>query len=420
VTHRSLFVLVTACLLALAAVLVRNGGLLVIAIPFLTYLLFGVYLFPERPRLTATRTTGRSSALAGEQVPVTLAVTNQGAATACLRVRDQLPQSARLVDGRVQGAFCLAGNEAAEMAYTFESRRGMWGWQTLQAAATDPLGLFETKVEIAAPGEVIVRPVPMEISNMPFRPRRTMRSPGQIPIPRAGPGTSFLGVREYRPGDALRHINWRLAARHPGRLFTNEHERHELADFGIILDARQSADQLFERSVSAAASLAESILRDGNRVSLLVFGRSMAAAFPGYGKRQIDVVMRTLAAATRSTNIAFDFLEYFPRRLFSHRAVLLIVSTASPRDLPTYSRLRAAGYEVVLISPDPVEIASRTVRAQWASMVGVRAARIERRLVLLSLSKLGVHVVDWQTDRPLDAALEAISPQVVHRMGLRV
>jgi uncharacterized protein (DUF58 family) len=265
VTSRSLLVLATACVLALAAVLVRNGGLLVIAIPFLTYLLFGVFLFPERPRLTVARTTDRSSALAGEAVRVTLGVTNQGATTACVRVRDQPPPSVRRVDGRSEQTFCLEGKEAAEMAYTFESARGLWGWQAVEGAATDPLGLFETKVEIAAPGEVVVRPVPLGLSSVPFRPRRTMRSPGQIPMPRAGPGTSFLGVREYRPGDALRHINWRLAARHPGRMFTNEHERHELADFGVILDARHDADQLFERSVSAAASLAESILRDGNR-----------------------------------------------------------------------------------------------------------------------------------------------------------
>jgi hypothetical protein len=98
----------------------------------------------------------------------------------------------------------------------------------------------------------------------------------------------------------------------------------------------------------------------------------------------------------------------------------LIVSTASPRDLSTYSRLRAAGYEVLLISPDPFEVAGRLVSASSSEMAGIRAARIERRLVLLSLSKLGVHVVDWQIDRPLDAALEAITPQVVHRMRLKV
>jgi uncharacterized protein (DUF58 family) len=409
-----------ACLLALAAVLVRSGGLLVIAIPFLTYLLFGVILFPERPRLTVARTVGRSSSMAGEPVRVTLTLANNSATMACLRVQDELPRAARLVDGRAQQTLCLAGNEAAEMAYTFESARGLWSWEALEVAAADPLGLFETKAEVAAPGEVMVRPTPIGISSVPFRPRRTMRAPGQIPIPRAGPGTSFLGVREYRPGDALRHINWRLAARHPGTLYTNEHERHELADFGIILDARQSVEEVFERSVSAAASLAESILRDGNRLSLLVFGRSMAAAYPGYGKRQIETVMRALAAATRSTNIAFDFLEYFPRRLFSHRAVLLIVSTASPRDLPTYSRLRAAGYEVLLISPDAVEIAARGGSTSSSEAAGIRAARIERRLVLLSLSKLGVHVVDWQVDRPLQGALEAISPRAVHRMGLKV
>ena len=99
-------------------------------------------------------------------------------------------------------------------------------------------------------------------------------------------------MREYQPGDPLRRLDWRLTARHPHKFFTKEFEQEEIADIGLILDARQKTnlqigeDSLFEHAARATASLAEMFLRQGNRVSLLVYQRRYASVFPGYGKLQ--------------------------------------------------------------------------------------------------------------------------------------
>ncbi|MCL7455525.1 MAG: DUF58 domain-containing protein [Anaerolineae bacterium] len=45
--------------------------------------------------------------------------------------------------------------------------------------------------------------------------------PALFPPARAGPAPIF-GVREYQAGDPRRWINWRVSARHPRSLFTNE------------------------------------------------------------------------------------------------------------------------------------------------------------------------------------------------------
>jgi uncharacterized protein (DUF58 family) len=220
-------------------------------------------------------------------------------------------------------------------------------------------------------------------------------------------------------GDPLRQINWRLTARHPGRLFTNEHERHEVADYGLILDTRQTDAQVLERAISAAASLAECILGEGNRLSLLVFGRSMAAVYPAYGKRQLSLVLRNLAAAAPSPFFPLDHLEYFPTRLFPNRAVLLMISSGYPSDQSMYARLRAAGFAIVLVSPDAVEFSAHSGKAQLSRQFAIRAARIERRAGLLALSKLGVQIVDWQVDQPIQSALQRLSPRGTHRRNPR-
>ncbi len=425
--RKSLLLICVAGALAIAGLTARNGRLITLAIPFLGYLLIGLIQVPKSPQLIAARTIAKPEIVVGEQLEVGLRVQNRGEAVANLTLEDPLPLAARrVVSGSPQARLWLRAGDGVELAYSLDAARGECMWQCVHAVASDPLGLFDVHAEIAAPGQAVVRPVPLGLARLRFRPRSTLHSSGTIPVQLPGSSTDFLAVREYRPGDPLRRINWRLAARHPGRLFTNEHERSEAADFGLILDTRipicpfGSDGELFEQAVSAAASLAECILRDGNRLALLVFGDSMIAAFPGYGKRQLSLVLRSLATAVASTHIPLDYITSFPPQLLGSRSVLVIVSTLFSGDLPTYANLRALGHEIILVSPDEVDLSTRAPLAARADRLSIRAARIDRRAALLNVSKLGVHVVDWRVQEPLQSVLDALSPQAVHRRNLSV
>lgn len=424
---KSLLLLLIAGALALAGLAARNGRLFALAIPFLAYLLIGVIRVPKSPHLIAVRSIAKPEIVVGEQLEVRLRVENRGDTIPNLSLEDPLPPGAnRVRSGSPQRRFWFPAGQSVDLAYSLEAARGECIWQSVHAVASDPLGLFDVRSEIPAPGEAVVRPVPLALPRLRFRPRSTLHSSGTVPVQLPGSSTDFLAVREYRPGDPLRRINWRLAARHPGRLFTNEHERSEAADFGLILDTRiptcpfGSDAELFEQAVGAAASLAECILRDGNRLALLVFGDSMVAAFPGYGKRQLSLILRSLATAAVSTRIPLDYITSFPPQLLGSRSILVIVSTLFSGDLPTYANLRALGHEIILVSPDEVDLSSRSPLAGRADRLSIRAARIERRAELLKMSKLGVHVIDWRVREPLQSVLDALSPQAVHRRNLPV
>ncbi|HET6845969.1 MAG TPA: DUF58 domain-containing protein [Anaerolineales bacterium] len=415
---RGLLLLLISGGLALAALIARKGELLALSVPFLSFILVALTRSPGKLALSAARTVGKSDAPVHGVIQVELALTNQGDTLANVRIHDALPASGQLIQGRATETCWLSVGATAGLDYSLTVPRGIYSWKSVSAVAADPLGLFETSAEVRAPGEIIIQPKPLGIGSLRYRPRRTLHSTGPVPVPLAGSGTDFLGIREYRSGDALRRINWRLTARHPGRLFTNEHERHEVGNFGLILDARQADAEVFEGAVTAAASLAESILKDGNRLSLLVFGRSMAAAFPGYGKRQLSLILQSLSGANPSAHVPLDYLQYFPARLFPTQAVLVMISSPVPHDFEMYARLRAAGYEMLLFSPDSVSFAARRNKGKPDTRLGIRAALIERRATLLSLSRLGVHIVDWQLHTPIQAALDALAPHLVHRSTL--
>jgi uncharacterized protein (DUF58 family) len=215
-----------------------------------------------------------------------------------------------------------------------------------------------------------------------------------------------------------------LTARHPRKLFTNEFEREEIADFGLILDTRiftnsdTLEEDLFEYSVSAAASLSEIFLKTGNRVSLLVYGKPIISVFPGYGKKHLNLLQWNLARAKLGADLPFNYLEYFPARLFPTRSVIVVFSTVHPGDVDVYARLRAFGYEVLLISPDPVEYAARLFPSTEENNLASRAARVERVIQLKRLLKLGVTVIDWQVNKPLETILHKSVTDMIRRRNV--
>lgn len=407
---RNLLLLLIAALIS-AGLIVRDGKVLVLAIPPLVYFLTGLLQAPTRIALHAERSLNKDSVSVHDPVGVRIRVQNDGAALVNLRLEDEPITSLEPVSGRMYKTLSLPAGGTAEIEYVIKPERGAFTWTSVQATIADPLELFFERRTIAAPAELLVRPTLIKIRPVSMGIRSTKLSAGPIPARRAGTGTDYWGVREYTPGDSLRRLNWRLAARYPGKWYTNEFESEEIADFGLILDTRRlsNADRreqvLFEHAISATASIAEMALKNGNRVSLLLFGQSMRSLFPGFGKQQLNRVLENLGRAQLGDYVPFSFLKYFPVRLFPVRAQIIILSTLDQRDPEGYARLRSFGYDVLLISPDPVEYDFRKHPASTRGELAYRAARVERIVLLERLVDMGIKVANWSVDMPLDPIL---------------
>jgi uncharacterized protein (DUF58 family) len=422
-TAKASFVSLLTCGLLLAALIARNGQILVLAVPFLVYLVIGLLQCPGTISLHARRTLAKTEVAAGEPLPVHVKVDNQGEGLVNLCLADAYDASMQ-VEGQAHRRLALSAGESTELRYAVQASRGLYAWDTVDARASDPFGLFELKQPIPVYSELRVRPAPLKIRSMPFVPRETLHAPGPTVARLAGTGTDFWGVREYRPGDPLRRLNWRLTGRYPRRLFTNQFQAEEIADFGLIVDARALSNDygaestLFESSIRAAAALAQVILNKGNRVALLVFGENTSSLYPGYGKRQLNFVMQELCRARLGRNLSFRYLEYFPTRVFPAQSVIMVFSAVDARDLDTYARLRAYGYEVILVSPSPVELAAHGVPGSRLNELALRTARLERAVQLKTLLEMGVQVIDWNIDQPLDPVLRSTALAMAHRRNL--
>ncbi len=406
---KSLTVIVILSILLLASLVARNADLTWMALPFLAYLGIGIAQSTSASKvsLEARRVVEPNPAGELPTFEVSLTVTNRSQSIGLLYLSD-LPQPGMVITGGSPKQYlALRTGESASMNYVFQATRGHFDWETVQAVVSDPLGLVGTTLELPAGAELQVQPDLVRYRPIPLQPQRTLHSAGSIPARLAGSGTDFWGVREYHPGDSLRRLDWRLTARHPRQFFTKEFEQEEIADIGLILDARQKTDlrigedSLFEHSARATASLAEVFLRQGNRVSLLIFGDPRISIFPGYGKVQLNKILRALTQVTTASEGSFEGLQNMPVQMFSSHSLILVLSPLAASDWLLFPRLRAHGYQVLLISPDPLDFSQRMLAKDKISVISSRLAGIERRLEINKITQLWIPVIDWKVSQPL-------------------
>jgi uncharacterized protein (DUF58 family) len=392
-----------------AALLTRQGKLLWLAFPLLIYVVIGLIKFPalDTINLQAQRRVHRLNLDGQPIVEVQIAIHNQGVAIPYLEAVDSQPDGMKIITGQAGMRTSLLKGKEAVFSYSFSEKRGRYTWKAIHVSVADPLGLMSAALSLPAAGEISIQPEHDRFRSLLLRPSHTLHAPGSIPARLAGSGTDFWGVRPYHPGDSLRWLDWRLNARHPNQYFTKEFEQEEVADIGLILDARSETDMhveedgLFEYSVRAAASLADGFIHQGHRVSLLVFGKTILRVFPGYGKHQLNHILRSLSGVRSSTSGRMLGLHYLPLQMFSSHALLVVLSPLSKSDNLFFPRLRAAGYRAMLISPDPYDFAFPTLGKDPDSLRAYDLAHQERRIQLRSISRLNIRVIDWQVSQPL-------------------
>jgi uncharacterized protein (DUF58 family) len=388
-----------------------SGPLLTLTIPLILYLVAALAYGPGELHLTATRSLSDDRVPKDKPVTVQLTITNQGAGLERLEIRDVIPQQLEVIDGESSLLTSLAPGETTTLTYRVQGGRGDVKLGTVRVKASDELGLFSRQAVLKTPKRLMILPEVMKLRRVAIRPRRTRAYAGPVPARQGGSGVEFFGVREYQVGDPLRWINWRVSARHRPSLFTNEFEQERITDVGLILDARRRTDQqgrgisLFEHGVRATASLAAAFLSEGNRVGLLVYGGFLDWTFPGYGRIQRERILRSLAGAETGESRVFESLDFIPTRYFPAKSQLVLISPLCDDDVSTLVRLRARGYQLMVVSPDPITFEAQTLEPDPAVALAVRIARLERDLLLRRLQRAGIRTVDWQVDTPFDRAL---------------
>ncbi len=422
--RRALFLAALIYLLLLAGLVFANRAVLALALPLLTYLLMGLWRAPAGADLEIVRTLSGERFQAGEEAEATLTLTNRGPALEIVQCEDLLPPGLEVTAGSPFHLTSLATGQSTRWTYRLRGRRGYYALSQVRLTVGETFGILPVENLAPTEGQLFFLPPVLRLRRVDVRPRRTRVYSGTIPARQGGTGVEFFDVREYQTGDSPRQINWRLTARHPESMFSNQYEQERVVDIGIILDGRQRTNDfggrsLFEHSVLAVAALAETFLEAGNRVGLLYYGSHIHWTMPGYGKMQGERILHDLSRLSAGEARAAQEL-YIPRRLFPAFSQLVVISPLSKEDFTPLIELRWRGYSLLVISPDPVAFECQGLAAAPEMELARRIVRLQRQILLRRLRGAGIQVVDWDVAQPFEqVARQALERRRLILRGLR-
>jgi len=427
--RRSLLLSLLVYGLILFGLLTLRGDILTLSIPLVIYLLSGLLRAPQEVNLTVERKLSVERTGADMPVQVTLQITNAGATLEDVLITDKLSPRLKILDGSARHLLHLAKGQTVNLTYTVSGPRGYYPFPGLRVEARDHFGLVSREEILPTSGQLFVLPSVLRLKQITIRTRKTRVYSGTIPARVGGPGVEFFGLREYQAGDSPRWINWRASARHAFSMYSNEFEQERVADVGIILDGRLKTNvfdkehSLFEYSVLAAAALADALLSQGNRVGLLNYGRFLHWTFPGYGKIQRERILQALTHAQVGSSTVFSELEYIPARLFPTHSQIILVSPLDAEDVKVLVQLRARGYQVMVVSPDPIAFELSYLPKNESVDQAARLLRMERKLLIHKLQRAGIQVLDWDISQPFDQVVKrrlGRPPALLRAIGGRI
>src|SRR5262245_40874070 len=208
-----------------------------------------------------------------------------------------------------------------------------------------------------------------------FLPRQNVRSllSGRFASRMRGRGLNFEEIRDYRPGDDVRSIDWKVTARLQKphvRVFNEERDRQSL----LVVDQRLSmffGSKLAMKSVTAAQAAALAawrILAVGDRVGAIVFDdRSLAEFRPRRSRSTVLQILTAIASKNRALGVGRgiasapamlnEALKQAQRRAL-HDAVLIVISDFDGADDETRAMIGAMTRHndvVALLVHDPLQ-----------------------------------------------------------------
>ncbi len=391
----------------LAALVLARPELAALAAPFAVVLVAGLSL-AEPPRVRAFFELEPERQVEGEPVEARLEL-HAGPAVPRLEVLLDLPDGLEPEAPNLQ-VLRLSPGERRELELPLRCEH--WGAYLvgevlLRAQDTFGLLVFEQTLDLRRALKVYPRG---EGLRQLLRPFETQVFAGNQPPRARGEGIEFADLRPFVPGDRVRRVNWRATARR-GEPWVNETHPERNTDVVIFLDtfaeARTGETSTLDLAVEAAGSLAAHYIREKDRVGLVAFGGVLNWLTVSSGVAQLYRVLDSLLDAEIFLSYAWKNIDLLPvRTLPPHALVLALTPLLDDRSVRALTDLRSRGFDLAVVEISPVPFVEPG-RGELDDLA-YRLWLLRREALRSSYLQLGVPVVEWRKDAPLQAALEEV------------
>jgi len=178
-----------------------------------------------------------------------------------------------------------------------------------------------------------------------------------------GTGLVFSDLREYQPGDDVKHIHWRATAR-TNKVYVKSYEEERQLKVIVAIDTSASTRwgsprTRYSKAVEFSALLVSLAQRSGDAIGLACFGDSLSSFIPPSASRshyhRVTSDLLKSRQLERSTDLG-PVLESLRIRSPRSAVIFVISDFYSPPFVEPLRRL-AGSHDLILVSSESLSIA---------------------------------------------------------------
>jgi uncharacterized protein (DUF58 family) len=381
----------------------------VVLIVIVSAFAFDYVRLPRRGDVIARRRSAESIGL-GDETDLHFSIGSRWAWPIHVALVQNLPPALTTGDPTVGTRFDTAGEASIDVPVVAR-RRGRYRLGDFALRIETPFRLLARYVRFATDDEVRVVPSLTHVRHFRLLAlQHRLSDAGVRALKLRGEGQSFVGLREYVPGDDPRLLDWKATARHQ-RLITREHtiERSQtvmiLVDCGRVMTQMAGAFSRLEHVLSAAIVLTDVAATSGDHVGLLAFDDALRVFVPAQRGRLALTKIRPALSELDATLTEPDYSAAFRLLALRQRRRALVVfftdviDARVARSLVAHVSRSAQRHLVVVVAIQNdalIEAARPAVRGALTLYRSAAAEELihEREEALTRMRRAGVAVID--------------------------
>jgi len=393
---------------AAVALITRRAEVLAIAIPFVA----GLTMSVSQLRRNDTTVSGVVDSLRhveGDTVDITVRLQSTHDVEVC-EVELTAPESMK-PHHSLRAVTSLTGGAVHSVRFPVEL--ATWGVidlteVELSVRTSDRLGVFSQRQKITGVGHLKVALHDEHIRSL-IAPDHFRRLVGGHTSHDRGDGTELADVREYRPGEPQRWINWRIssrrrepwvALRHPDRSTTV-----------VIVADLAGDDPVFQRATARATeAIARAHLGVYDKVGVFIAADDYSWVEPQLGQRQMLAISDALLEGSSGRYRRVE-TQAAPRAI-PIEAIVIVVSPLLETGIDSViGGLRSQGRSVLVIEP------RRGFDPEWRLPshrptdveLAFRLSQVKAQLRRRQLTQRGIRIIPWDIGQSMEVAMREVA-----------
>ncbi|AFK51104.1 hypothetical protein TCELL_0680 [Thermogladius calderae 1633] len=286
-THRARVLYIVSFLVLLSGFVSNNGSLVMVALVVLAFL-FGLraYVTYVAAGLRDLKVEfDHDTPIDNGEFEVRVVIKNPGIAPlAFVEYNVRHSPFLKFVKGATRGFIAVPAKSEVVIRMVCHGRVGRHRIGPLELQARDVFGLFKTRPYNTGAYTYIRIPPSYQVAVL-RRLAAYARSVGLSRSRIAGAGVEFHSLRDYKPGDELKRIEWRKSVK-LNRLVVRQTEREAQQNVYILLDSSHVmlvgpyARTVFEHMSRAMSAIVAYLAQRGDNFQVIVFGARRLVAMP--------------------------------------------------------------------------------------------------------------------------------------------